>query len=188
MRRLLALPLLLLTANMPAAALAAPFKQTLSLQGVSFAVSAVGDGSTQLLRVKASKGLKAYPPVGQDLSGRVSGAEVGDLNSDGRPELVVMVRSAGSGSYGSVEAWSAGRRRLEPISLVELSGKLAEGYMGHDQFALVGTTLVRRFPIYRPADSNANASGGTREIVYALVPGEAGWLLKPIRSTDLPPS
>ena len=109
-------------------------------------------------------------------------------NSDGRPELVVLVQSAGSGSYGSVQAWSAGPRILEPITMPELSGALSSGYMGHDRFALVETNLVRRFPINNPAATNAKATGGTREIVYKLVNAKDGWLFQPIRSTDLPPS
>lgn len=185
MRRSLSLSLLLLACA--SAAAAAPFQQTLSLQGVTFAVGAAGEGSTQVLQVRARKGLQAYPLVKQELIGRVSGAEVEDLNSDGRPELVVIVQSAGSGSYGGVQAWSAGLRSLEPIPLPELSGQLSQGYMGHDRFALVETSLVRRFPIYRPADSNAKATGGSREIIYKLVPGEASWLFQPIRHTDIPP-
>lgn len=186
MRRLRSLSLLLLITS-AAAALAAPFKQTLRLQGVTFVVQAVGEGSTQLLQVRANKGMQPYPLVKQELIGRVSSAEVEDLNSDGQPELMVFVQSGGSGSYGSVQAWSASNRRLEPIILPELTGKLGQGYMGHDRFAMVETNLVRRFPIYRPADSNAKATGGTREIVYKLVAGDVGWLFQPIRHTDLPP-
>jgi hypothetical protein len=65
----------------------------------------------------------------------------------------------------------------------ELSGKLAQGYMGHDQFAVVETTLMRRFPIYRPGDTNAKPTGGTRQISYKLVAGEAGFLFKPVDDT-----
>ncbi|MFM9073730.1 MAG: PliI family lysozyme inhibitor of I-type lysozyme [Cyanobium sp.] len=169
-----------------AAAVAAPFKQTLSLQGVTFEVQAKGDGSTQLLQVRAHRGLKSYPLVKQELIGQVVGAEVEDLNSDGRPELVVMVQSAGSGSYGSVQAWSAGPHRLEPIPpMGDLSGADARGYMGHDSFNVVETSLVRQFPIYKSSDSNARASGGTRQIVYKMVPAPGGWRFQPVRSTDL---
>jgi len=52
--------------------------------------------------------------------------------------------------------------------------------MGHDQFAVVETTLMRRFPVYRPGDSNAKPTGGTRQISYELVAGEAGFQLKPV--------
>jgi hypothetical protein len=55
--------------------------------------------------------------------------------------------------------------------------------MGHDQYAVVETRLVRRFPVYRPGDSNASPTGGTRQVSYKLVPGEAMWQLRPVNST-----
>ena len=55
---------------------------------------------------------------------------------------------------------------------------LMTGYMGHDQFAVVENVLVQRFPIYREGDVNAKPTGGTRQIQYRLVPGEAGWILR----------
>ena len=62
--------------------------------------------------------------------------------------------------------------------------KLAEGYMGHDEFAVVENTLVRRFPLYRAGDSNAAPSGRTRQLQYRLAAGEAGWVLRLERVTE----
>jgi len=39
--------------------------------------------------------------------------------------------------------------------------------------------LVRRFPIYKPGDTNAKATGGKRQICYKLQQGEASWILRP---------
>ncbi|MGB5191200.1 MAG: hypothetical protein WBN54_14170, partial [Robiginitalea sp.] len=50
------------------------------------------------------------------------------------------------------------------------------GYMGHDEFAVVETSLVRRFPVYKSGDSNSNPTGGTRQIQYKLQDGEASRL------------
>jgi hypothetical protein len=50
--------------------------------------------------------------------------------------------------------------------------------MGHDEFAVVENTLVRRFPVYKDGDSNAAPSGGVRQLQYKLKPGEANWQLK----------
>jgi len=178
------LPLVLL-GGLSSAALAAMPATTLSLQGVTFQVNATGGGSVQQLVVKASEHGHAYPVVKEELLGSLTGREVEDLNSDGRPELILFVTSAGSGSYGSVMAWSASKgHTLLPITMPELSGKLAQGYMGHDQFAVVETTLMRRFPIYRPGDTNAKPTGGTRQISYKLVSGEAGFLFKPVGDTS----
>jgi hypothetical protein len=46
-------------------------------------------------------------------------------------------------------------------------------------FQVVEDCLARRFPIYKPGDSNAKASGGLRQICYKLRAAEAGWLLRP---------
>ena len=62
--------------------------------------------------------------------------------------------------------------------LVRPNGRAAQGYMGHDEFAVVESTFVQWFPIYRDSDVNARPSGGTRQLQYKLRPGEAGWVLK----------
>ncbi|MEB3326030.1 MAG: PliI family lysozyme inhibitor of I-type lysozyme [Cyanobacteriota bacterium] len=179
---------LLLTSTTATAVLAAPVQQVLQLQGVTFKVKAIGEGSQQTLQVKASEAGKAFPTINELVDGTVTGVRVDDLNSDGRPELFVFVTGAGSGSYGEVRAWTAGRRGaiLLPIVMPELSGPFAEGYMGHDRFELVETTLARSFPIYKPGDSNARPTGGTRQVNYKLVAGEASWQLKPMSSYTFP--
>jgi hypothetical protein len=96
---------------------------------------------------------KAFPSIQETVEGRVVGAEVEDLNSYGLPDLFVYVQSAASGSYGSVKAWTTTRAGgLLPIHLQDMSAKDAKGYMGYDQFAVVETSLVRRFPVYRSSD------------------------------------
>jgi hypothetical protein len=49
----------------------------------------------------------------------------------------------------------------------------SSGYMGHDEFAIIETTLVRRFPVYKDGDTNNNPTGGFRQIGYKLKDGEA---------------
>jgi hypothetical protein len=103
----------------------------------TFDIVATDEGSIQLLQVRAKAGKRSYRPLKQELIGQVVDAKARDLNADGQPELVVVVRSVGSGSYGSVQAWHAGDGRvLEPITLPDLSGPLLMGYMGHDSFDL----------------------------------------------------
>jgi hypothetical protein len=45
--------------------------------------------------------------------------------------------------------------------------------MGHDEFSLVENTLGQRFPIYKEGDTNAEPTGGLRQVSYKLVEGEA---------------
>lgn len=164
---------------------AAPFAQTLTLQQVTFTVKAQGDGSKQELVVEAKDGSLLLPTIHQPVGGMVTSAEVQDLNSDGKPELVLSLVSAGIGCYGSVLAWSVSKgHTLLPINMPELTSVQAQGYMGQDRFAVVETTLARQFPIYRPGDSNAKPTGGIRQIDYKLVAGEASFQFKPVRMTD----
>jgi len=48
------------------------------------------------------------------------------------------------------------------------------------------TTLAQRFPIYKEGDTNANPTGGIRQIEYQLVDGEASRKFVIKNSTDFP--
>jgi hypothetical protein len=164
-----------------AAAAGSRFDRTLEWQGVRFRVTSANEGSINRLRI-APSGLEIdNAPIEREVDGTVTGAEVADLNADGSPEIYVYVASAGSGSYGSLVAYAANRRKslsaihLPPVAEDPVAGK---GYMGHDDFAVVENTLVQQFPIYRDGDTNAKPTGGTRQLQYKLVPGETGWILQ----------
>ena len=169
------------TATAPAEP-AAPsrFQQTLTLQGVTFTVTCDNDSSFNQLSIVPAGLLIDNQAITQDVDGIVVGAEVADLDVNGSPELYVYVRSAGSGSYGSLVACAANNRKsLSGIYLppVADNGTIAKGYMGHDEFAVVENRLVQRFPIYLDGDTNAKPTGATRQVQYKLAPGEAGWRL-----------
>lgn len=115
--------------------------------------------------------------VTHKIDGTVMNAEVGDLNIDGYPEVLVYIQSTGSGSYGSVIGYSVNNGKsmsmISELPAVAENPEAGTGYMGHDEFAIVESTLVQRFPIYKPGDSNARPTGGTRQIQYKLTDGEA---------------
>lgn len=161
--------------------LAEPFHRKLELQGVTFDVSAPNDGSTNKLTI-AVEGLKRKTaPIEREVEGTVTGAEVADLDRNRSPEIYVYVTSAGSGAYGSLIALAANRKTsLSNIFLPDLTDdkKLSAGSMGHDEFSIVENVLGRRFPIYKLGDTNAQPTGGMRQISYKLTPGEAGWILR----------
>ena len=163
------------------------FTRTLELLGIQFTVACPNDSSLSHLEITPS-GLEIdNSTVGQEVDGTVVGADVADLDGNGSPEIYVYVQSAGSGSYGTLAAYSANNRKsLSGIYLPPLSEgeEAARGYMGHDQFSVSSNRLIRRFPIYRDSDINARPTGGIRQLEYRLVPGEAGWLLQLDRSVD----
>ena len=168
-------------ASEASSAIGRSFDRTLELQGIRFRVTSANEGSVNTLHIVPA-GLEIdNSPIVRTINGTVTGAEVADLNVDGSPEIYVYVTSAGSGSYGSLVAYSANRRKslseiyLPPVTQDKVASK---GYMGHDEFAVVESVLVQRFPVYRDTDINAKPTGGMRQLQYKLVPGEAGWLLQ----------
>ena len=158
-----------------------PFDATLELEGIRFRVTATNEGSINRLRIVPSGLAIDNRAIEKEIDGSVTAAEVADIDADGSPEIYVYITSAGSGSYGSLVAYSANRRRsLSGIYLppVAENAAAARGYMGHDEFAVVGTTFVQRFPVYRDGDTNNLPTGGTRQLQYKLDAGEAGWRLR----------
>lgn len=164
------------------------FDQVLTLSGISFHVTCPNDSSLNTLKIVPS-GLEIDNSViKQEIDGSVTGAEVADINGDGSPEIYIFINSAGSGSYGSLIAYSANNKKsLSTIYLspLEDDAENSKGYMGHDEFTVIENTLARRFPIYKDGDTNANPTGGMRQLEYKLVPGEATWQLKLVKSTTL---
>ena len=159
----------------------------LTYQEISFVVHASDDSSLNRLRIRPAGLALDNSDLEAELDGTAYRAEVADLDGNGWPEVYVYVSSAGSGSYGSLVAYavnngkSASQIYLPPL---DQSPEALQGYMGHDEFAVVENRLVRRFPLYKKGDTNAAASGGTRQLQYRLEPGEAGWILVVDRVVD----
>jgi len=153
------------------------FSKILTLQGIDFNISAIEKKGENTLTV-STFGLEepnykeSFGIVGE----QVIDAEVEDLNADGSPELFVYTQSTGSGSYGKVYAFSVNNKKsMSPVYFQPTAEneKINQGYMGHDEFSVVENSLVQRFPIYNEGDINSNPTGGTRQVSYKLIDGEA---------------
>ena len=167
---------------------AEPFFAQMVLQSVTFQVESPNNSSINQVIVRAESPEGTLGPMQFEADGTITNVEVGDLNADGYPEIYVYINSAGSGSYGSLVAYASNRNKsLSEIYLpsFEDDPAILQGYMGHDEFAIGEGTLVRRFPIYLEGDTNAQSTGGTRQIQYKLEAGEAGWVLRQDRVLDL---
>jgi hypothetical protein len=164
-----------------------PFFAQLPLQGVTFQVESPNVGSINLVSVRARTQENDLGSMEVEADGTIGNVEVADLDANGYPEIYIYVTSAGSGSYGSLIAYASNRNlSISDIYLPPLEDDPAavKGYMGHDEFAVVENSLVRRFPIYLDGDMNAAPSGGTRQVQYHLVAGEAGWRLEPYKVVE----
>ena len=162
------------------------FNKTLSLHGITFHVVATNEGSINQLTI-TPKGLEIDNRViKHEIDGRITEVEIADINTDGSPEIYVFVSSTGSGSYGSLVAYSANNKKsLSGIYLppLEYDKKNSVGYMGHDEFTIIENSLARRFPVYNQGDPNCCPKGGMRQLQYKLFMGEASWQLKVVKST-----
>ena len=152
------------------------FQKTLTLQNITFDIINTGEGSISELTIQP-KGLEIdNQKITIELDGQVVNAEIEDLNLDGFPEVLLYTISAGSGSYGNVIGYSVNNgKSISQIYFPDLfdNKEASSGYMGHDEFAIIETTLVRRFPVYKDRDTNNNPTGGFRQIGYKLKDGEA---------------
>ena len=152
------------------------FQKTLQFKGISFDVNTKGSGSLRQLVIQPKGFEETNKNIELEIDGKVTDAQVADLNSDGFPELLIFTQSAGSGSYGNVIALSAnGLKSMSRVYFPPVSenSKLNKGYMGHDTFLINESALIQEFPIYKEGDPNSNPTGGIRRIQYKLVNGEA---------------
>ncbi|SCK23625.1 PliI family lysozyme inhibitor of I-type lysozyme [Vogesella sp. LIG4] len=156
-------------------------RRTLAWQGIRFMLDCDCEGSIGSWQLAVEGLLQPMQPLQGSVDGTITDVRVADLNGDGKPELYLFTRSAGSGSYGNVlvfvvDEWN----RLNSISLPppdDYPDAMA-GYMGHDEFTLSGQRLLRRFPLYRDGDGNAMPTGGMRQLSYRLERGPGGWRLQ----------
>lgn len=111
------------------------------------------------------------------LKGRLYGAQVDDLNSDGYPDLLLYIYTDSNAVYGTVYCFlSQGNKTITACFLpdVSLDGKVSKGYKGHDKFSLLEGTLLQQFPLYNPGDEKDKPTGGTRTLLYQLAKVEGG--------------
>ncbi|MCK9404601.1 MAG: hypothetical protein M0Q26_14510 [Chitinophagaceae bacterium] len=133
---------------------------------------------------------KAVREFSFDIKGRITKAEVDDVNRDGYPDLVIYVMNNDSIPKGNVIGISSEKNEnVAPILFPDIydDPKLRIGYKGNDTYFLMEGNLMRRFPVY-PADSASLTSGtGTlyRQIQYQVIPGDrGGYKFKPLRSYE----
>ena len=160
-------------------------------QEISFNTELTYPGSNISFKVNTKGDSLIIQPSGLSISNEklyyditryiVVNAEIGDLNIDSYPELFVYLTSDGSGSYGKLIGYSVNNgKSVSQVYLPDISenDEVSKGYMGHDEMAIVENTFCQRFPIYKEGDSNANPTGGIRQIQYKLVDGESSRILK----------
>jgi hypothetical protein len=98
--------------------------------------------------------------------GEIQDCWMTDIDEDGKAEILVFSRSAGSGGYGELIVYRFDGTELQPAELPDPDPDLMGGYQGHDEYELADGKLVRGFPVYLEEDSNCCPQGGDRVIEF----------------------
>jgi hypothetical protein len=157
------------------------FQENLQAGPVSFFVSSPNVEEANTL-VVASQGMQTRNDTFQIVvNAKVTGAEVADINQDSYPELYVFTTGPGAQQKGDVFAFASYKNRMMGevyVPGVSAQSPMLKGYAGRDQFELVDTALLRRFPIYK----GETPSGKERTIVYQLNKGESSYRLEAVEA------
>jgi hypothetical protein len=165
------------TAVAPAEA-TAPFNRTLELQGIRFVVESPNRPGGNTVRIATDGLSNGASIIDRDIPGAVVGADVGDLDADGSPEIYIHVGASPSSGRAALVAYTANRgKSLSDIYLPPLEDApgAAIGFVGPEAMAVVESSLARRFPI---------EGGKTRQLQYRLHAGEAGWQFRLARAEE----
>ncbi|WP_417589920.1 hypothetical protein [Owenweeksia hongkongensis] len=146
------------------------YSKVLTHGEIGFNISTTPDGEAVKLTI-APIGLSVdNTPFIKKISGKVTNSEIGDMNGDGFPELLVYTK-AGENNTGNVEAvFTNGGKSISLIYFRPTAedSRISTGYNGHDEFKLIDNQLRQRFPIYE----NGKATGRTRQAMYSFENGE----------------
>ena len=155
------------------------FSETLRDGGIAIVVESPNTTADNTVTVIPSGLDNVNDPVTFSTDKQVVRTWMEDLMGDGTHEIFIQLRQPGSGSYGEIRAFSTnGDKSLSEIFVKPPEQKDMKGYMGHDDFEVMENTLVRRYPVYKEGDSNANPTGGYRQFQYKLGKGEAAWIFR----------
>ena len=151
---------------------------TLSASGVSLSIYGHKSNALDTLEIIPMGFEIINDTIDLAIDGQLTASFTGDINQDNYPEFYLVATSVGSGSYGTLYAYGSYRNKsMGPIYCRPLDSALMKGYMGHDQYLLENNKLIRKFPLYRQNDTNAQPTGGDRQIIYELTHGEASMIL-----------
>ncbi|MBN3518492.1 hypothetical protein JYB62_00640 [Algoriphagus lutimaris] len=150
------------------------FDQTLSLQGIDFDIKATEQNPFTILEIKPH-GLEIdNSPVNHKIDGAYIRSEIEDLNSDGWPEILIYFNSYDQEMKAFLIGYSVNNgKSMSIISMPEMTEEQKEGFRGQDEFAIVETSLIRRFRTYQLDGKNWTPTGKIKQIQYKLRNGES---------------
>lgn len=125
--------------------------------------------------------------VSFELKGRVTGAEIDDLNLDGFPDLLIYFLDKDS-KPSILSVSSKNNESLMPIYFPDITNDmvLSKGYRGGDEYKLIEGILFRKFPVFEADTAIKKPTNKVRQIMYRVVEGDQGtWKFKAFKSFDM---
>ena len=165
------------------------FIKAMHFQNIHCFIDTKGEGSLQDLKMEII-GLNQPTTISQSIEGSITDAVMMDMDGDQLPEILLFQQSPGSGSYGTIMAYTITKQnKLEKVMVpgIEQDAVLGKNYMGHDRYETAKDRyLIHYFPMYRNGDANCCPTGGTKMIQYSLEQARAAKRLHIDFVRDLP--
>jgi hypothetical protein len=92
--------------------------------------------------------------------------EFTDLDRNRQPELLLITRNVGSGSYGGATLIIYEGKALQPIALPDVDSEAQPGYRGHDRIFAYRDALIREYPAFGEKDPNCCPTGDLSTLIY----------------------
>lgn len=159
------------------------YSKVLNLQDVGFNVSCIEENGENQLKVFTFGLANEYNETITIGNETITNAETEDLNSDGSPELIVFTQTNDSNKKANIYAFSVNNKKsMSQVYFmpIEENKQINNGYNGNDEFAIVETSLVQRFPIFQ----NNVKTKKMRQIEYKLIEGESSRKFKVISQNE----
>ncbi|WP_143306331.1 hypothetical protein [Chitinophaga vietnamensis] len=159
----------------------APFKKDTTIAGYRISVSSRGNAGMRNMIVSfgsAKDTTHADSIIERDIKGAPQRLMAADLDNDGIPEIYCYTLSAGTGSYGSIYAFTYIDNHIFRINTTALDSMERPEYNGKDSFYIRGNKLVRTFPVTPEGRSTAVKAEKHETIEYGLRGGRLSSGLK----------
>lgn len=155
-----------------------PFQKIIRFNIYTFIVKAANTDSIQTATIAAYRGSLLLTRIAQPINGRLTGAEVADLDGNRLPELYLYSANQDASLAGQVYGWQFLPERLATIAPERWAAPGA-GYMGLDTLWTTKQSLCRQFPLYTINNTDARPTGTNQRICYRLRPAGLNYQLLP---------
>ena len=101
-------------------------------------------------------------------SGYLQGGWITDLDNDKNPEIILWVRTHGTGGYGEILLFEVVEAKLIKHEFPSLTEEQKKEYGGHDQLTTSPSNIIRRYKIYEDNDPQCCPTGPYVDLIYSF--------------------